>query len=468
VGNITFYCTGLAANSTNGNSNEANDYVYSTSQVITPFVAVIEGCMDQTACNYNAQATLNVGCVYAQQYYDCNGNCLVDVDNDGVCDQLEVLGCNDNTACNFNPAAGLNDGSCYFIGQSCDDGLGTTVNDMWDNSCVCAGLDTTNQCNGWLITPSVQAISCYGASTGSISLGIVGAPNYVVEWDNGMVGNTINNLPAGQYIATVSAGNCSETHVYNLYQGSPIVLSTVVTGVDCFGGNNGSIALSTAGGVEPYSYFDGSGNGVNPVIGGLSSGMYTYVVMDDDGCTDTTSVMLTDPAPVLVNIGGFLDVTNDAPYTYTTNAVNGASYNWEVVNGTVVSGQGTNAVVITWDATGATQAAGSITCTVTTDLGCTGSANSAITITNVGVDERFTDLNFFPNPGTEVLNVLNQTHATGQLVILDLQGKVVYQTKVQSGLREVSVAELPAGTYMIQWKNQDGSVRMYRWMKAKN
>ena len=30
----------------------------------------------------------------AEDYYDCDGNCLMDTDGDGVCDELEVLGCN--------------------------------------------------------------------------------------------------------------------------------------------------------------------------------------------------------------------------------------------------------------------------------------------------------------------------------------------------------------------------------------
>ena len=28
-------------------------------------------------------------CEYAQEYYDCNGLCLSDLDNDGYCDELD-------------------------------------------------------------------------------------------------------------------------------------------------------------------------------------------------------------------------------------------------------------------------------------------------------------------------------------------------------------------------------------------
>ena len=35
------------------------------------------------------------------EYYDCDGNCLSDVDGDLVCDENEIAGCQDMSACNF-------------------------------------------------------------------------------------------------------------------------------------------------------------------------------------------------------------------------------------------------------------------------------------------------------------------------------------------------------------------------------
>ena len=60
-------------------------------------IAVILGCIDELACNYNSEAnTDDESCEYAEQYYDCDGVCLLDSDGDGVCDELEVLGCTDS------------------------------------------------------------------------------------------------------------------------------------------------------------------------------------------------------------------------------------------------------------------------------------------------------------------------------------------------------------------------------------
>ena len=80
------------------------------------------GCMDDTACNYVAGATQDSeDCTYPATHYDCNGDCLNDTDGDGTCDELEIVGCEDETACNYNAAATENAGCIYPpIGGDCD------------------------------------------------------------------------------------------------------------------------------------------------------------------------------------------------------------------------------------------------------------------------------------------------------------------------------------------------------------
>lgn len=71
--------------------------------------------------------------------YDCDGECLNDADNDGVCDEFEVLGCDDEGACNFNAGATENDESCIYPGAPCSDGLALTFDDFLQNDCSCNG-----------------------------------------------------------------------------------------------------------------------------------------------------------------------------------------------------------------------------------------------------------------------------------------------------------------------------------------
>ena len=54
------------------------------------------GCSDPEACNYSELITIDNGsCYYIEPYYDCEGNCLLDSDFDGVCNELEIPGCVD-------------------------------------------------------------------------------------------------------------------------------------------------------------------------------------------------------------------------------------------------------------------------------------------------------------------------------------------------------------------------------------
>ena len=64
------------------------------------------------ACNYVENPTDLESCDYPETYYDCEGECLMDTDGDGVCDELEEPGCTDEDACNYAWWATDDDGSC--------------------------------------------------------------------------------------------------------------------------------------------------------------------------------------------------------------------------------------------------------------------------------------------------------------------------------------------------------------------
>ena len=71
--------------------------------------------MDPTACKYDSTATvLDNSCVYPIPLYDCFGNCLDDIDSDGICDALEITGCTDANADNYDLNATDDDGSCVY------------------------------------------------------------------------------------------------------------------------------------------------------------------------------------------------------------------------------------------------------------------------------------------------------------------------------------------------------------------
>lgn len=105
-----------------------------------PLVVLHMGCTDEVACNYNPNASTDNGeCQYAQEFLDCNGNCLNDSDGDGVCDELEVAGCTFDSACNYDPNATDEDGTCTYPAALLDCS-GNCLNDD-DGDGVCNELE---------------------------------------------------------------------------------------------------------------------------------------------------------------------------------------------------------------------------------------------------------------------------------------------------------------------------------------
>ena len=103
-------------------------------------VSIISGCTDSLSCNYNPMASVDDGtCVYADPFYDCSGNCLIDSDMDGICDELEILGCTDANACNYDSTATENNNMCTYADLYYDC-FGNCLNDL-DLDGVCDELE---------------------------------------------------------------------------------------------------------------------------------------------------------------------------------------------------------------------------------------------------------------------------------------------------------------------------------------
>ncbi len=87
-------------------------------------MAVVAGCTDYTACNYDITATEDDdSCEYADWGYDCDGNCIIDLDEDGICDScLEYDTIVVDCECNFfDPATytvffiNIDEDNCVYL-----------------------------------------------------------------------------------------------------------------------------------------------------------------------------------------------------------------------------------------------------------------------------------------------------------------------------------------------------------------
>ncbi len=148
-----------------------------------------------------------------------------------------------------------------------------------------------------ILTPSPA--SCFGNSTGSISTTETGQVTpYTYIWSNGSTSQNPTNLPAGNYTVTASnAYGCVFTAATTITQPTLLTLSTTSTPVSCFGGSNGTVNGIANGGTVPYSYaWSDPLNQNTQTASNLVAGSYTLTVTDANGCTVTSSVLVTQPA----------------------------------------------------------------------------------------------------------------------------------------------------------------------------
>ncbi len=178
-------------------------------------------------------------------------------------------------------------------------------------------------CNGDLdVSLNPEAGIC--GQPGSIWVSINGgSPPYSVSWTGPANGNTttntngvnIPNLPAGTYNVSVTDYNgCTDYAVTTVSSSEGnLYLQTSVTEANCAEG--GAILLTISGGTGPYEVFwtgpeSGNTTSNNNVVNlpDLTSGNYSIYVSDNNGCSETTYVSIS-------NVGSNLDVSlvgNDA------------------------------------------------------------------------------------------------------------------------------------------------------------
>ena len=92
------------------------------------------------------------------------------------------------------------------------------------------------------------------------------------------------------------------------------------------------MTASATGGTGPYIYFWNTG-GTAALETGLGAGVYSVTVTDQNGCSDTASVTLTQPTTLIAAaaVTSILDCYNDTDGQATVSATGGTGpyiYSW--------------------------------------------------------------------------------------------------------------------------------------------
>lgn len=238
--------------------------------------------------------------------------------------------------------------------------------------CTTTETVTISQAPPLAISSTSVDVSCNGGTDGSVTAaGVQGTAPYTYLWaPGGQTTAAITNQPAGIYTITVTDANgCVETLNDTVFEPDVITINTTQVDVSCNGGTDGSATATATGGTAPYTYNWTPTGGTSANATGLAAGTYTVTVTDNNGCTQTADVIITEPAPLALTTTGTdetCDYADDGTVSVTvTGGTANYSYLW------TPGGFTTSAV------TGLT--AGTYTVTVTDANGCV--ENDFVTIT---------------------------------------------------------------------------------------
>jgi gliding motility-associated-like protein len=223
---------------------------------------------------------------------------------------------------------------------------------------------------------SQTSVSCYGGSNGSISVaGWGGTPPYAYSLNGGSFGSsgTFSSLSAG--IDTITVRDAAMDLFDLIFTTTePEILNISVSGEDitCYGAATGSATASVSGGIAPYSYlWDTTPAQTAATAVGLTAGTYTVTITDANGCSDSNSTTILQPAvDMTVSITGINVLCNGGESGSATAEVEGGLAPYEFSWNTVPEQTKETATDLS---------AGNYTVTVTDSHGCIKSGSIGIT-----------------------------------------------------------------------------------------
>ncbi len=198
----------------------------------------------------------------------------------------------------------INGGTSYQASNSFTVSAGTYTIRIRDlNGCT---KDTTVEVTepaAIFTSGSVVNASCNGG-TGTITVtasGGTGTPGYSIDGGTTYQSTGSFTVNAGTYTIRVrDANGCTKDTTLTVTQPAPLATPAVITAATCNAGN-GSIVITASGGASPFEYsINGGTSYQNSGSFSVTAGSYTIRVRDANGCTKDTTVIVTEPAALLV------------------------------------------------------------------------------------------------------------------------------------------------------------------------
>jgi PKD repeat protein len=201
-----------------------------------------------------------------------------------------------------------------------------------------------------------------------------------------------------------------------------------------------------------WDFGDGTtSTSINPIkkyniIGNYNVKLKTFT---NNGCIDSTIKQVSViKSPLAGSIAGpNTNIQPNTQYLYNINQQLNHTYEWQIENGAIISGQGTNAINIQWLNNGA----GVLRCIITSTNNCTDTAKLQLNVGPTGINDiKISNIKIYPNPTNNIINIegLNKNE-NNTIQIFDVQGKLVI-TKNITEKGTVDLSELNKGVYVIK------------------
>ncbi len=301
---------------------------------------------------------------------------------------------------------------------------------------------TCGSANGTL---TVSAAGGSGMLTYSIDSGV----NYLSD-------SLFLNLLAGNYNVVVQDANgCSSSVAASvLNTASPVVNSSPVTNVSCFGYNDGSVVVNVTGGTGTLSYSINGGitSQSSNIFSALSAGNYTVIVTDAQGCSVTASVTITEPDEIVVNVAVTDASCGVSNGSITLSASGGAgSLQYSINNGSSYQSGGSFP----------NQGAGNYQIIVQDANGCIATDVASVNNTNAPVISNVTYASLTCNGSNDGMITISATGGTGALQYSIDNGSTYSAANAYANLAQGSYAIIvldAAGcqaTYSVQLTEPD-------------
>lgn len=189
-----------------------------------------------------------------------------------------------------------------------------------------------------------------------------GSGPYSYSWaPSGGNSATANALIAGTYTCTITDANgCTATQSFLLTEPDPLDVTSLQSAVSCNGGADGQASVIVSGGAGGYTYLWNPSGATTTTATGLTSGSYTCVITDANGCTLVEVVPVNQPTALNATSTSAPASCAISDGTASVNVTGGTpafTYSWAPFGGN--------------SSTANNLAAGSYTCTITDANGCT-------------------------------------------------------------------------------------------------